>query len=648
LCFIISAVRLTDCWIHGLRRFGGEQPHRVRIDAKLVCLIGANEAGKSTILDALELAHGASEIPRSERTRLEAVPDDRSLVELRFRLEDADHAALLDIPRDADGPQRVQRFTVIRQADGERQYYAEPELIRDRQARRWMRSALAERAAEWWPEQGEDGDPSPEQELRFAPADRDRVSELIETLADEDPTLAESVPQQLRELAGEIEPHHADLAEELRQLADVEEAESPDLQADKLMWERMPQFVRFDEDARILQSEYDLNAADTSPGKALGNFVRLAGLDVEALVAAVNAGDSGQVQDIKEAANRELERQMLAWQQEPPIRVSVDTEGALLRIHVKSGSGPTMQFRERSDGLRQFVALIALTAQHDYKVPPILLIDEVETHLHYNAQADLIEVLTTQTAAAQVVYTTHSAACLPQDLALGVRVVEGIEEKTASTVRQNIWQARHPGLGSLLMAMGASSLVYVTLRPGVIAEGPSDLILLPALTREATGQDSLGYAIVPGACTTPPQQIAGLDLQGVRTVWVLDADDAGRKRREELKDHVPDERILLLSEEGEMEIEDLVAADAYVAAVNLYLADIGAETEFSEDDLPAELCKRPETVDAWCESRQLQPPSKPAIAIKIIELAEEKPLLDAQQAETVRNLHGRINALFES
>lgn len=43
--------------------------------------------------------------------------------------------------------------------------------------------------------------------------------------------------------------------------------------------------------------------------------------------------------------------------------------------------------------------------------------------LHYDAQADLIGVLEEQDAAAQVIYTTHSPASLPNDLGAGVRVV---------------------------------------------------------------------------------------------------------------------------------------------------------------------------------------------------------------------------------
>jgi AAA domain len=85
---------LTDAWIHGLRRFGGEQRHRVRFDGKLICLIGANEAGKSTVLDALEIAHTTRDFTQSDRTRGEQLPADREVVHLRYRI-DAERILLL-------------------------------------------------------------------------------------------------------------------------------------------------------------------------------------------------------------------------------------------------------------------------------------------------------------------------------------------------------------------------------------------------------------------------------------------------------------------------------------------------------------------------------------------------------------------------
>jgi energy-coupling factor transporter ATP-binding protein EcfA2 len=637
-------VKLADVWIHGLRRFGGDSPHRVRIDAKLVCLIGANEAGKSTVLHALELAHQGEPTPTIDRTRREHVPDDRVIVRLRYRLDAADKDALAHIPCQGD-PTSVHWFNLSRTAGGGLSSSIEPTLVRDLGPRRALHGALEQRSAEWWPEDAEEEEPG--EPVPFAP-DEPRVQRLLEAVQSDARSLVPETIADLRELANEVEGTDAALSESLRNLAIDEEHQPPDRVAAEILWERRPVFVRFDDEARLLESEHDLTQASTGPGTALGNLVRLARLPVDQLVAAVNAGETGTVVDLITAANETLAARFAAWQQQPPVRVVLDTDGTLLRVHVQSGEGATMQLRERSDGLRQFVALVALTAQHHYTVPPVLLIDEAETHLHYNAQADLIDVLTTQTAAAQVIYTTHSAACLPQDLGLGVRVVEGVGEQMASTVRQNFWHHDNPGIGALLMAMGASSLVYVALRPAAIAEGGSDLVLLPTLFREAIGSESIGFAVVPGSSSAPPQRIAGLDLQGVRTVWLLDADPAGRLRRQQLVEaNIPEERICLLVDDNDLEIEDLIDETTYAEAVVLYARDVGSEETFSVADLPNGPSRRHETVEAWFESRGFPKPGKIAIANKIIELAGDRPLLADAHADAVRALHVRARELID-
>jgi predicted ATP-dependent endonuclease of OLD family len=137
---------------------------------------------------------------------------------------------------------------------------------------------------------------------------------------------------------------------------------------------------------------------------------------------------------------------------------------------------------------------------------------------------------------------------------------------------------------SLLMAMGAASLAYVPLRPAVIAEGGTELVLLATLMREAIQREDIGFAVVPGSSSTPPERIAGLDLQGVRTLWVPDSDEAGRKRRGELIDTgIPVERIVMLSDDGDLEIEDLIDAQTYCAAVNLYVADMSFGESFGAE-----------------------------------------------------------------
>src|SRR5690606_32745520 len=158
-----------------------------------------------------------------------------------------------------------------------------------------------------------------------------------------------------------------------------------------------------------------------------------------------------------------------------------------LRIHVPAPStrrGSTL-IAERSDGFRAFVSLLAFTRRHSPSAAPILLLDEAEQHLHYDAQADLVAMFHKQDIAAKIVYTTHSAGCLPHDLGSGVRAIEPIrgadgEDSGRSRVVNSFWQ-EGPGYTPLLLLMGARNLAFAPSRRSllVFGEGGTELVLLP-------------------------------------------------------------------------------------------------------------------------------------------------------------------------
>lgn len=152
---------------------------------------------------------------------------------------------------------------------------------------------------------------------------------------------------------------------------------------------------------------------------------------------------------------------------------------------------------ERSDGLRQYVSLLAFATLEKTEQPPILLIDEAEAHLHYDAQADLVQMFARQELATKVIYTTHSVGCLPEDLGTGVRLVE-MNSPTTSIIRNWFWETDEPGFSPLLFGIGAKALAFMPVRFALITEGATDIILLPTLFREATGKSSLGFQVVPG------------------------------------------------------------------------------------------------------------------------------------------------------
>src|SRR5665213_2057375 len=214
-------MKLADAWIHGLRRFGGERAHRVRFDAKLVCLIGANEAGKSTVLDALDIAHKDQEVAPADRTRREHIPDDRQIVRLRYRLDDSDRDAITSIAA-AEGPS-PHWYDLFRLAGGDRQFNLEPSLFRDRRGRGEMARRLEEAAEQWWPEPS-DGDVESSEdgaEQHFAP-DQGQVEGLREQLLADQETLPAGVLEVIDALAGELTDQDDELAEALSSLAGIE------------------------------------------------------------------------------------------------------------------------------------------------------------------------------------------------------------------------------------------------------------------------------------------------------------------------------------------------------------------------------------------------------------------------------------------
>jgi energy-coupling factor transporter ATP-binding protein EcfA2 len=629
-------MQLESMWVHGLRRFGGEKPTRLRIDAPLVCVVGANEVGKSTLLDALEMAPGEVNddnkwipVDPTEWSRGEKLDSNREIIRLRYRLSAEEKKQLRSLE---SGKQLrdVRWLEQILRVGGVSFLWLDPAPKRDLGPRRklahTLRGVLDD---DDWPSQDE------------AHASPDAVEAVVEVLESDDENITASLDD-LQAVANAMEEDgwSEALIKNMKYMYELEDRPTPQAEGRKALKDLVPRFVRFEMPERQLADEYDLVTAANNPPPALHNLAELAGLNLVELLDQIQAGLTGSVRKTLDDANDVLREVFSAWKQRPPVVVSFDWSGTSLLIHVQSGSGVPMKPRERSEGLRQFVGLVALTAGEGHQVPPILLIDEAEMHLHYDAQADLMDTLAKQTTAGQVIYTTHSSACLPEDLGSSIRVVRGVGDKMRSEIDQQFW-SDDVGLVPLLLAMGAASMAFAPLRPAVVAEGGSELVLLPSLIKEAARITRLGYQVVPGAAEAPPQRIAGLDLHGVSTVWVLDGDQGGIDRRKYLsRQGVPKDRIHLLMEGSNgLDLEGLVHPETYVRAVNNYAEDLGAKEKFQVEQLPSKACGRHKATVAWCESQGLKAPGKTSIANKILDLRGREPLCHPDRQALIRALH---------
>lgn len=632
---------LVDAKVSGYRRFGSDTQHKLLVDSKLACLIGSNEAGKSSLLRVISEAYDATAIPSMDRTRLEAVPDNHVVVSLRFRLDADDCAAVRSFYGNSAPEPRW--FVVKKTAGGALTINPDLKAKRSRAVRAAARDAITDSSlySSSVLIATDSDSPGHAEALAFtgeARAAVDQITDEPSTLDGAALTAVEAVAVQLRSAGDEA------AAKVLDDLVASERQEHPATTVANTLWNRTPDFVLFGVDERSLQSEYDLTAVATDPPAALRNLAQLADLDLVALRALIASNETGTIRYRIDEANQRLRVAFARWSQKPPVHVMFETSATQLLVHVRSGDDLPMRFDERSDGLRQFVALVAATAQTARSGPPILLIDEVETHLHYDAQVDLVRLLAEQDAVSQVIYTTHSAACLPDDLG-SVRMIEPDPNRTRSRIRQQFW-SDEPGLGPLLMAMGAASLAFVPRRAAIIAEGASELLLLPTLIREAIGREDLGYQVAPGAATVRPTAIIGFDLEAPHTLWLVDGDKGGMGHRETLMEHgIQTDHVLILGGASSgVSLEDLVEAEVLADAVTGHARDVGIHETF-DADLSAGVDRNRAIAD-WFASHGRDAPSKVVIANRLLSMRAERTLIADEHRATVTAIHTAAAAAF--
>jgi hypothetical protein len=528
-------MRLTKVGLAGYRRFASGT--EMNVDADVIAIVGPNEAGKSSFLEALTLLD-ESEFPPSALTRGGNVLESQAVVWALFRVEDKDREELETVPGGVD----VRWLRVVKNADGELHYELKPTVKRDRRLRERLATKLdkALRARRF--RSMTYGDEPVESLVRDAlKAIQGGESTLplaaitsLEFLRDvlEDTVLSDQ-PKYLQSLESDIAA-----------LVEHETQDHPSVVAEERLASHLPPIVLFGDAERSLESSYDLGQLAEEPPPALANVARLAGLDLVALRDAAVEGDRARVEELEEDARVRLDEAFAdAWRQYR-IRVRAQLDGQTLHLLVSRTAGGYTDMAERSDGLRAFIALLAFVRLIESETRPILLIDEAEAHLHYDAQADLVRVFSSQRAAAKVIYTTHSAGCLPDDLGTGVRVIAPTPESDHSEIRNAFWQ-EGPGFTGLLLGMGASALAFAATRYAVITEGPTEMILLPSLFREALEANNLGFQVAPGLAEVAPGAVASIDLTAARVAYVVDSDKGGKAIARKLRSAGIPERLII-------------------------------------------------------------------------------------------------------
>ncbi|WP_323792203.1 hypothetical protein [Nocardioides sp.] len=353
------------------------------VDGDIIAFVGLNEAGKSSLLEALVwlTADDATALPVGFMNRSHPVEDDDRVIWAKYELEAEDLALIADL----DFNEMPTLFVLERRKDGSPAFGFTPwpkrnpkpfDAARARLASTRRRlddqfTALLDLEDE---DEGTASDWCATADAALAAPDDawssdtiDAVKHLVEWL--------EEVPSTGRGR----NPRDSKTADYLRAVMEIASTDHPRDTGRKRLRKRVPKFILFNEADRELSTVHSLaeEAARNNLQPALANLLKVADIDVHTLWDFIAISDGSNQESYIETANENLQEfYSQAWNQaKVAVRIKVDARRLEVRLKELGRKGSVTDIEERSDGLRTFIALSAFLAAQHLTVPPILLID---------------------------------------------------------------------------------------------------------------------------------------------------------------------------------------------------------------------------------------------------------------------------------
>ena len=376
----------------------------------------------------------------------------------------------------------------------------------------------------------------------------------------------------------------------------------------------------------------------------------------EQLQAALRNDDQGLANGIVATMNSQLERSLNLskwWSQDQRFRLAIAVRDFDIVFTIRDRTGSEYSFAERSDGLKYFLSYLVQFLAHvrDRERPEILLMDEPDAYLSNQGQQDLLRVLgeftrpTDDAQVGQVVFVTHSPFLIDKNRGDRIRVLDkGSGEEGVRVVRdvgRNHFEPLRTALGAFVgetAFIGNCNLIIEGMADQIFLAGMSEL-----LNREGVAStqrlDLNRITLVPaGSANQVPYMTflaRGRDANKPAVIVLLDGDQEGDRAARDLQRGGPRHKQLIRPEYvlqlkpgvnrcltserpgGPLDIEDLVPVEIALDAAKRYLSELGVELP---GDLPS-----PDTVrDSLSDSTGVFKATQEAFANAGCELHLEK------------------------
>jgi predicted ATPase len=577
---------------------------RVEVRPDVTCLLGQNESGKSSVLQAIWKSRNVAnrkfdmlyDYPKHDYSR--ARNTDPVATSLEFALDAEDVDAFVE-EFDLTAPKIVTLKTLY---SGKATLVLDTSFVDQDLANARM---IAGRLVELPAKAGEDG----ADQLAGV---RQQARALAAAIATSNfPAVRHAAASAVAAVKGQtalIGDGAAEIEATLQEAAEAHSAAEMRSAAVAFLGKRIPAFIYFDEygilKTRIHLPEYQRKAgsndADIRTQTALFEWARITPQEILQLG---RPKDEGEAQDAVD--RRKEERRTLLesasfsltgdwkewWPQQREHRLKITADGDDLVLQVSDDKNPwNVDFQERSRGFQWFFSfyLTFLVESEKAHQGTVLLLDEPGLNLHVTAQQRLLSFFQRVSEKNQVIYTTHSPFMVDPDHIDNVRTVFLKKDDKSGYMHTRVSattepEGDHDTVLPLQAALGYDIAQTLFLgKKTLIVEGITDYWILKTLSAELAQAKRAALpedvVVLFAGGTSRMLPLVSLFMQPDdrerRLVVLLDADKAGIDKAANLKRELlkHDQAVALMSDadflaKPDVEVEDIVSRAELMAAV---------------------------------------------------------------------------------